>query len=66
MTVCASARAAALWESVSGAMHRLGFNAPFPRKRIAGRAVAKSDGDFFPSQRGGLPGRATEGGVGGL
>lgn len=66
MTVCASARAAALWESVSDAMHRLGFNAPFPRKRIAGRAVAKSDGHFFPSQRGGLPGRATESGVGGF
>lgn len=49
-------------------MHDLlkGLNAPVAGKRIAGRAVAKRDGGFFPSESGGLPRRSTECGVRGF
>lgn len=43
-----------------------GLNAPVAGKRIAGRAVAKRDGGFFPSESGGLPRRSTECGVRGF
>lgn len=39
---------------------------PVAGKRIAGRAVAKRDGGFFPSESGGLPRRSTECGVRGF
>lgn len=48
-------------------MHPLGgLNAPVAGKRIAGRAVAKRDGCFFPSENGGLPRRSAECGVRGF
>lgn len=67
MTVCASARAAALREKCIRRNDLLeGLNAPVAGKRIAGRAVAKRDGGFFPSESGGLPRRSTECGVRGF